>query len=487
MRFLKFTLLFLILATMTLSAIQYHFDIVAETPLQGFFPQVERPDLKYFTWTRWFSQDFQEVYATRLNEYTGLRNTLIRIHNQYDYSFFGQTHAQGFLEGRNRYLYEEDYIREYNGDYFIGKKSIDQKLSRLKNVRDSLAYYHIPLILVFESGKASIFPEYIPSRFHPKNRKQSNYDYFTERATQIGLPFLDINPFFLKIKDTCRYPLFPRYGMHWSMYGVHLVADTIARYVAGASGVKMPEFKVHHLHLSGNSLGSDYDIGKMLNLVFPLRSTPGAYPVVSFNAIPDGKMPAMVIADSYYIQLIETYGKKMFGLQDYYYYNSSLYPHQNDFPPVRADKSNFREKLLNHKVLLVMVSEINLHCAFWGFADEAFRAFHPEILDCKQDSIENVIRSERDWFRFMVMKSKELHRPIDEIIRENAQYSFLSSYSNLPGKTSRDTIQYIRLGIWSNSDWLANVKEKAKKWNIPVDSVMLLDAINSYEQSKKKQ
>lgn len=481
----KFAVFLVLLLVLFSSAIQFRFSIFRELPLKGFFSQEAEPSLKYFTWRRWFSHDFQQVFSDRLNEHTGFRNSLIRINNQFDYTFFGIAHAKGFLKGKDRYLYEEDYIHEYTGRYFIGNKAIDKKMSRLKNVMDSLASYNIPLVLVFESGKASIYPEYIPSRFHPGGKTVSNYDYFLSRSSEIGMPFLDINQFLLDRKDTSRYPLFPRYGMHWSLYGVHLVADTLSRYLAGVSGKPMPAFKIRQLHHSGQSLGSDYDIGELLNLVCPLEATPGVMPLVSFSAIPDGTMSALVVADSYYIMLAETYGKKMFGRQEYWYYNSSLYPHQNEVPPVKADKTNLREKLKSYDLVMLMVSEINLHCGFWNFADEAFRAFHPEIQDSHLDDIENNIRIDREWFRFMVKKSMEQQRPLEEVIRTDAEYTFLTNYENLPGKGYMDSIQFLRLAIRNDPEWLANVTRKAETLDITVDSAIWMDAIYSYDQSKK--
>jgi hypothetical protein len=247
----------------------------------------------------------------------------------------------------------------------------------------------------------------------------------------------------------------------------------------------MPEFRISYLHRSSQSLDSDYDIGDLLNLLFPLRPTPEVYPFVPFGSMANGNMPALVIADSYYVQLVESYGLKMFGKQDYWYYNHSLYPHQNETPPMRIDKSDMRNKLLQYKVVMVMVSDINMHSCLWSFADEAFLAFHPETKDSQLYTIENSIRFDREWFRFMVKRAREQNVSLEQEIRENAEYTFLSNYQNLEGKTFQDSIQFLRLSIKNNPEWCANVTKKAREANIPVDSMMLLDAIYSYTQSKK--
>ena len=476
----------IVLLLLTIPAIQQHTALIPEVPLKGYFYQEPMPSLKYFTWHRWFSGDFQQLFTTRLNENTGFRPSLIRVRNQYDWSFFGITHAKGFLKGKERVLFEEDYIHEYTGRYFIGERPVDKKIQRLKVVSDSLEAHGIPLILVFEPGKATYFPEFIPDSFDIARKTTSNYEVFTRLANRYDLNFIDLNKYFLEMKDTVTYPLFPRYGMHWSLYGVHLAADSLNRYIATATGARMPGFTPVASKYSDRPIGTDYDIGELLNLLFPLCPAPGLYPEVPFSSIPDGNLPALIVADSYYINLVETYGKKMFGHQDYWYYNSSLYPHQNESPPVRADKSNLREKLLQYKVVLLMVSEINLHCGFWGFADEAWQAFHPETPDSHLEQIENMIRIDREWFRFLVKKSEKSGRPLDDVIRSDAEYVFNSRFASLENKTLADTLQNIRINLAFNPDWVRQMKQVAWRRNIPLDSAMLADASRIHAQSGKK-
>ncbi|MCK9219233.1 MAG: hypothetical protein PHF97_06810 [Bacteroidales bacterium] len=486
MRTFKKIILLFILGALIVSSLQFRLKPIHETPLKGYYRLGEAPSLKLFTWKRWFSGFFQEEYSTRLNDYVGFRKTLIRISNQYDYSFYGIIHANGFVQGRNRYLFEEDYIHEYTGDYFIGKAAIDRKMFRLKNVQDSLEAHHIPLLVVFEPGKASFYPEYIPSRFHPERKTLSNYEYCLQLSQQLGLSVIDMNRYFLKLKDTSRYPLFPRYGMHWSLYGVPFAVDTLVKSIKKAKGTGIPEFRIQQLTPSQTPLGTDNDIGELLNLACPLKSALGVYPKMKTVHPESKKFSVLVIADSYYLNIVEDYGKKMFVKQDYWYYNNKLYPYQNNSPPTYVDKSGLFEKLKNYDLILLMVSEINLHCGFWNFADEAYHAFHPGAKDLLLYDIENQIRNDREWFRSTVNKARLQQKPLEQIIRSDAEYTFYNNYSNLQGKTYWDTIEYITLNIKNNADWLASVIKKAEDRNVTVDSMLIIDAVYSYKQSKKK-
>ena len=106
----KATFLLLILAFLVISPVQLRLKLFKEEPLKGYYRQSEFPSLKYFTWTRWFSSDFQDQFSIRVNDNSGLRKSMIRINNQCDYSLFGIIHANGFVQGKSRYLFEEDYI-----------------------------------------------------------------------------------------------------------------------------------------------------------------------------------------------------------------------------------------------------------------------------------------------------------------------------------------------------------------------------------------
>jgi hypothetical protein len=485
MRKLKVILLFIILLTLVSSALQWRLNIVAEKDLKGYSFKNSPPSLKLFTWKRWFSSGFQDTISKCLNDNFGLRNSLIRINNQYDYSLFRLIHADGYTRGKQGYLYQEEYIHEYTGKYFIGQKVIDKKLSRLKNVMDSLEAHHIPLLLVFEPGKASFYPEYIPGRFQPEKRAQTNYEYMTRRSGELGLKFIDLNSYFLQMKDTTRFPLFPRYGMHWSLYGVPYAVDTLVKAIEMATGRRLPAYATKPVISSSTPRGTDYDIGELLNLACQLPPTPGAYPTITFDRASSGSLSALVVADSYYVNIIETYGRKLFNSQDYWYYNRKVYPWQNNSPPVYVDKTNLRGQLLKHGLILLMVSEINLHCGFWNFADEAFLAFHPEIKDPLIYGIENDMRNDREWFRFIVNKARLQGRPLEEMIRDDASFTFYSNYNNLQGKSYWDSVYHLAIDIKNNAGWLAGIEKKARDRNIAVDSMVLLDAIYSYEQSKK--
>lgn len=483
----KKTLIFLILLIIAISWFEFRFKWAKESPLKGYFiSTVEPPDLKRFTWKRWMKGEFQQEFQTRIENHIGFRKSLYRLRNQWDYSLFRVCNSEGFISGRDGCLFEEDYILEYNGDYFIGEEALNKKMLRLKNVYDSLKAHHIELILVFEPGKASVMPEYIPGRYHPLNRSLSNQTFIKQKAVALEMPFLDLNEYFLKMKDTSRYPLFHKYGMHWSIYGVALAADTLKNYIAGRTGKQLPEIGIEKIEWSDTARLSDNDIGKTLNLLLPLPQSGGAYPVLKIEDDSlKRNLSALVIADSYYLNFCDGISDKLFKNEEYWYYNHKLYPYQDYNPPAYVDKSDLISIYKKYNIILLMVSEINMHNGFWNFADEAFLGFHPEFKDDHIYTIENEIRNERSWFRFMAKKAKSQGRPLHEMIRNDAEYTFYNNYSNIQGKTRQDSIIYLVLSIYKNQEWLSAVEKKAKEQNVTLDTMIRRDAEYLYDQSKQ--
>jgi len=418
----------LLLLMLTLSAWQKEVNLLEESELHGFFKPAEpAPSLTSFAWPRWFSGEFQQQITANLENHIGFRKTLFRVQNEVDYRLFRIIHAQGFVQGKKGYIFEEDYIHEYLGRYFVGPVILDDKLQKLDKVSRVLGEAGIQFVLVFEPGKASFYPEHIPSRYQPHLRTESNYTYILRRSADLGIPTMNLNSYFLQMKDTTRYPLFPKYGMHWSIYGSVVAMDTLFRYVEAATATDLPAITISDVEVSYSMRWTDKDIGELLNLILPLQGEKLAYPRLDFDTTAPRKLSVLVIADSYYINIIHNCSGQLFKNHEYWYYNSKLYPDiMDDRNPVYVDKTNLKEKLLSFDMVLLMVSEINMHCGFWNFADEAYLAFHPDAPDPPWYPYQNSILTNREWFNYMVSKARTNNISTGDAIIRDAKFIYNS-------------------------------------------------------------
>ena len=82
---IKHILFIVIIALMLTPALQGYFHIIPEKPLFGDFQKLEKP---YLDPERWLNGSYQEEMMPYLEQNTGFHNSLVRLHNQIDYSLF---------------------------------------------------------------------------------------------------------------------------------------------------------------------------------------------------------------------------------------------------------------------------------------------------------------------------------------------------------------------------------------------------------------
>lgn len=474
MKVLKILLLALLFSLLLLPYIQSRLPLVREPALFGIYAKTGPPDLKQLKWKSWSSGQFQEELSRQVRDHQGFRNTLIRFNNQVDYSLFRIIHAEGFIAGRNGYLYEEDYIHEYTGRYFIGKKTLDLKVRRLKAVQEALRKQGVCLLPVIEPGKASFYPEYIPACYHPEKRTLTNLEYMKQRLDAWNVDYLDLDAWFLSMKDTSRYKLFPEYGMHWSIHSVSLVVDTLSRYLRSRCDLDLPGFSIERIETTGSLRGSDRDIADMLNLVFPLKKVTATYPVIRFDSA-EPVLKVIAVADSYFNNIYYDYTPHLFANTEYWYYNSTLY-YKDSYGDTRVDHSGLPEKFRNVDLILLMTSEINAHCGFWNFVDQSYEALFPATRDTWCYRYENKIRNDRYWFRGMVRQAASERTTLEQAIKRNAAYAMCVDFDTLENKTHYDSVQRIIYNIRTTPKWFHKVWSVSKEQNLPLEACLESEA-----------
>ena len=263
---------------------------------------------------------------------------------------------------------------------FVGKDSIQNELRRVKWVQNYLKNEkNIDLILVFEPGKASFFPEHIPERYHSENKTISNYLNYTQECKTLKINCLDLNAWFMSMKSTSKYPLFPKYGVHWSTFGMCLAADTLVKFIETTRGIDMPNPYWKEMNITDELKDVDFDLELTLNLLFPLPHEIMAYPKLAFeNESGKIKPRILTIADSYYWSIYNSQiPEKVFGKHEFWYYNRTVYPDIWGDKAVYVDHTKDKEMIEKQDVILVMITEMNLNRSFFGFFDDLYKIYHP--------------------------------------------------------------------------------------------------------------
>jgi len=414
-----------------LHMLQSKYPFIKRGKLKGDYREIENPK---FSFRNWFSGDFQKKKEEYLNVSFGFRNLYVRLNNQIAYNFFNVAKANGVIIGKKNYLFEENYIKAYNGTDFIGKTNIINRMKSLKFLSDTLKKMNKSLILVFAAGKGSFYPEYFPDRYHV-TRGPTNYDFHIQYAKAYGLNYIDFNRYFVDNKYKSKYPLFPRYGIHWSEYGMCVAADSMIRYIEHLRNIVMPHFYWDTIVLK-KDCGIDYDIADGMNLIFKFKRSEMAYPKTKVEKDKGKTKPSvLVIGDSYYFGMFNYGISDAFSNKQFWFYNSNVYP-ESSTRLTKVDLSLEKEGITKCDVIIILATEATLPRFGWGFIEDACKILH--------------------GFK----------------IPEQSEY--------------QKKIKQIREQIKANREWMDQIEIKAKGKKISIDSMITLDAIWVIDQEKKK-
>jgi hypothetical protein len=468
-----------IILLMVLPGIQLRFSIFQEKPLKGAFKLAEEPQ---FNKMNWKSGEFQENAERYLKDHSGFRNFLVRVQNQIDFSLFRQANAEGVVVGKNKQLYEYDYIRSWLGIDYPGDSFVEKKLQRTKYVQEYLKREKgIDLVVVFEPGKASYYPEDIPSTYSDKKTGPSTYDRYRQKASELDIDVIDFQKYFLKLKPGIEYPLFPCYGTHWSEYGMHIVTDSLLRLIEDRRKITLTKVSENSFETSTTPRSTDDDVLKTMNLLFPLKGEKLAYPSYSFDTAHPGDKPmVLVVADSYYFNIFNTsIPKYIFANEAFWFYNTVVYPDHYSKPTFTKDL-DLRREVEKQDVIFLMVTERFIYKFDWAFIDELYALYTPSWLqDPVYDNI-NGIMSTPEWYADMINKAEKEHTTLEDILYRNGLYLF----------SLKDTVDYfINYGpqhfsrsISRDPHWMVNIHEQAVQKGISDDEMLQEAALFTFKQ-----
>jgi hypothetical protein len=471
---------FFIFLMMVIPGVQMRFRIFSEKPLLGAFNLSGKPQ---FTREDWKSGKFQENVERYLKDYSGFRNFLVRLQNQVDFSFFSKANAEGAVVGKNGQLYEYDYIRSWLGIDYPGDNFVEEKLNRTKYVKEYLKKTkNIDLILVFEPGKASFYPEYIPEWYAARKDGPSTYDRYLAKAKEIGLDYIDLNQYFLDLKPKSEYPLFPSLGTHWSDYGMRFAADSLIRLIEKRRNIDLPGYYVDTTLISNKPLDTDDDVVRTMNLLFPLQSVDLAYPQFAFDTItPKYRPMVLVVADSYYWNIFNTrIPRHLFANQAFWYFNSLVYP---DFyyKPVYTKDLSLKKEVEKQEVIFLMVTERFLHKFDWTFIDQLYSLYTPEWLrDPIYDNINNIMQVD-SWYNDMINKASQRHIPLEEALVTDGKF-LLSQKDTLTYMVNYGPEHFSQV-ISGDYKWMQSIREKAVKNGITTEEMLKTDALYIFKEN----
>ncbi len=377
-----------------------------------------------FTWKGWWDESYQKQKEAWVNDSFGFREELVRLHNQLRFSTFGVINARGVVAGKEGYFYEENYIRAVTGADLLDDAELNRRLDGVARAATLLKQEGILLLVILAPGKGSYLPEYIPERFG-KPAAVTNYTRWRDGLEQRAVPLLDFHAWFRQMKDTSRYPLYPKTGIHWSQYGVCLAIDSTLRYLEKELSTDLPELHWDKVELTTEARADDKDIEDGMNLLWPLERLPMAYPNVSVHAEGKNRIPLLTIGDSYYWQWFGSgLAGGLFEPAEFWYYFEEAHVSGSGKGPVPVKELNLVDKILAQRVIILLSTDANLPRFDYGFCARVIEAFQHPKSPAELESLvrrqEEDIRNTPAWYQAIVVKAKEKGIPVDSALRLDA-------------------------------------------------------------------
>ena len=324
----------------------------------------------------WFSGRYAEKKQDYLTSNFGLREIAIKLQNQIQYSFFDKTNADDVVLGKNNYLYEMKYITSFFGIDHLSKSYFEDKVIKLKYVQDTLAKLNKTMIFLFAPSKATFYPEFLPDTY--KNDSiVTNYSELKPLMVKHNINFIDYNAMFLRLKPNSPHALYPVAGTHWSEYGNVVALDSLCNYINKHTNFKLPEFNYSKINIEDGYGGTDNDMGKAINLLFPPNYGKLAYPEVKIIEHKDVKKPnVLMVSDSYWASIYysarpsQLFNKHVFW--SYYNYSNDYHTETEGKKPLDL---NFRDELMKNDIIGIMCTEPNLKVIGYRFIDDCYDFF----------------------------------------------------------------------------------------------------------------
>ncbi len=449
--------------------------------LKGAIEPTPKPEL---TFDNYCSNTYQTQIEKYVSEHFGLREPVIRLYNQYIWSAYNKTYCHFIVPGKKGYLYYALAVNEHYGTelpkfYPSNEKAMadaDKELRMMNKLRHVLKDYDIEFVAFIAPDKPEIYPEYLPRR-DADTTTIHLADYFSRRMTETGFPFINMTEWFVSMKDTASFPLFPKTDSHWrysAIYGY----DSLFRFINSLDG----EAKFPTLHIGppmayeSDKLEGDEET---LNLLFRIRGDKTKYKsdITIENDTTCRKPKVLFVGDSFIWSMGEFMPARqiMADWELWFYNNTSTIASTNKTESVKdIDRLSH---ILNADYVVFYSAGHQWREATYGFAKDALMQF------CVSDSL---FEASVEDYTIRLRNNEGYANMTEEEVRNSISWMLKNDPELIPGLDGEDmptirnterinealTIRRIR----NDKDWMNALSFYAMQLGINTDDALCEEA-----------
>ncbi len=428
--YVKIGLLTIILSLFFMPIFQKTIGLFKEPQLYGHFHKEERPKLNP---KAWFDGSFQDRYDTYIRDNIGFNAFFIRVFNQVNFSLYKTTNTKDVAIGKNKYLYSINNYEQYFGIDTLRSDLLEWRAIQLERIAKRLKQEDIDLILVLAPSKAGFLPDYFPDDFTTKNKDKSSYKTFVNRLKDRDVNCLDLSGWFIENREDFKYNIFSNTGVHWSQYGIYLVADSLLRYSEEVLDYNVAKIHLDSVVVSTKLRGQDDDIERSMNLIFDIKDIEMPYPILSFETSSDGQEPEfLIIGDSYYWDFYTLdIPEKSFNNAEFWYYFNEVHEEGYGLNKIKdVDKEAFTQEFSKKDIIVILSNDANFYY-LTRIISEIYEGYFPNQIDEEyyeaefENRVDNMIMNIKktpEWYDNLKQQAIDQNLSLDEVLRSNAIY-----------------------------------------------------------------
>ena len=450
-------------------------------PLKGVFEPTPKPRLTFDNYT---SNTFQTQSEKYVSENFGMREPVIRLYNQYVWSAYNKTYCHFIVPGKDGYLYYALAVNEHYGlelpkHYKSNEeamKDADTELRQMNKLRHVLKDYGIEFVAFIAPDKPEVYPEYLPRRDADTTTIHID-EYFSRRMEETGFPFINMTDWFVQMRDTASFPLFPKTDSHWrysAIYGY----DSLFRFINTLDG----EAKFPTLHIgSPIAYKSDKLEGdeETLNLIFRIHNDKTQYKsnITVESDSTHRKPKVLFVGDSFIYSMTDFMPvRDIMADREIWFYNNTAYEGFDNKTENVKDIDRLSH-ILNADYVVFYSAGHQWWEATYSFAKDAL------LQLCVSDSlfeatVSNMAKQMRNYEGYSDMTEEE--------VRNNMAYMLRNDPELIPGLEGEDmptirNTKRIEQALFANrikadKDWLSSIQMYATQKAISLDDALKEEA-----------
>ena len=490
------TLAVLLMALSLLPLLQGWFRLVALKPLHGVTIEAEKPVFDMGSYRSGAYAKDMEAYASQR---FGFREPVIRLYNQYLWTFYRKTYAHDVAIGKKDWLYYPQSVSDYYGNELLrwhpsvdeARRSFDLDVKHANWVRSVLKESGVDFLVFMAPEKGFLYPEFLPDG--EKDTTTFNAcDYFAQRFTETGFPHIEMTRWFQQMKDTVDYPLIPQVGAHWIFPSVY-AADSLSRLMEDLKGVHLPKIKIGEAyHTRDRDHDYDNDLEKLLNLAFAMRHQYGYCPrrhVGIEQDSSDVKPKVLFVGNSYFwaMNLFVPFDE-MFETTEFWYYYSTAYYGDSLQHTAKVNELDQLDKLLGFDYVVWFTTGNQMNKGTSAFVNATLLNLclsNAQVEETRNRVVDSLIRdsipSPVDSLTMAQLRLGFWSKAQQILVKHPERYFAELSGDSLPPTARNPRIKEILAinEIRKDSAWMWNLSAcQTVIQNAPMEQVLLMEARN---------